>query len=121
MRGSGFAIATRQKDDLLVHLDDDDRLVAGASFTSDIRGVSGYQALLVLVSSDQAFTVSVREACFSDGQFVQASSFASALVGARHVVCEAVEPCGNFARTVITNTGAAQQSLAACVQGLPQP
>lgn len=122
-------IQTRQKADVLWSTTTP--LGAGGFYNSPIRRVAGYAELEIFAVSDQPFAIQVEEATdvrilpdgTVTGNFVQTeATMVAVAVGSQWLVCERINPCGNFARMVLGNLGGTMMGeLAFVVQGLPLP
>lgn len=102
----GFAIATRQKADILFG-PIRTPIPGGGSIGLPVREVAGYARVNFLGISAQPFTLLVEEANAADGDWSETETFVSVLdpVSGLQKVCEMVFPCGTFMRLTVTNTG----------------
>lgn len=114
-----LVIATRQKADLL--FSSDTPLGAGETFTPSPKRVVGYDSIAILAISDQAFAITVEEACEADGQFAQTETLSSALVAGVQQICTRIRPCGAFMVLALGNLGAPMGVLDFCAHGVPLP
>jgi hypothetical protein len=117
-----YRISTRQKADKLYILSNKD--LEGATFPleSDLRRVSGYSAVSVLVIANIPFTVTVEEGCEKDGDFALTQSFASAVDVSTGLsfVCTRFNPCGQLAQFFIDFGAGTPTQLSACFLGVPE-
>jgi hypothetical protein len=111
-------VATRQESETL--FSSDDALDAGGVYQSDIREVAGYNAVAFLGISDQPFEIRVEEAGGLNGPFARTDTLASALAGAKHVICKLVLPFGSHIKIQVANLGAPQQALSFHGLGIPE-
>lgn len=112
-------ISTRQETEELAHTAA--ALAVGTPFISDVVKVVGYDHVTLLGIADTAFTVQIEEACLIDGPFVVTHSLNSSLVGTGQVLCDQVEPCGNFMRISVWANLLPMTTLSFCAAGVPQP
>lgn len=84
--------------------------------------VAGYAAIIVLIVSDQPFTVTFFEAVLPDGPFVLSQTFAAAASGSLFVVSQKFAPVGSYMTMTLTNNSTAPETeLGLLVQGVPAP
>lgn len=116
----GFAIATRQKADVLFG-PLARALGASVSQVLPVRRVAGYARVNFLGISAATFTILVEEANEAEGPFAQITTLTSALdpVTGLQRICERLAPCGTFMRLTVTNTGATRSAISLLVNGLP--
>lgn len=95
---------------------------AGQTLESPVFTVKGYAALSILVISDQAFQVRLKEAASPGGAFIQTTVQASSTdpaTGLQKVALRATTS-GSFAQAFIDNQGAeTQKTLQVSILGLP--
>lgn len=116
----GFAIATRQKADLLFG-PISKQVGAGLGVVLPERTVSGYGRVNFLGISAQPFTILVQEANSPTGPLTQTAFFSSALdvLTGLERVCDHVFPCGTQMVVTVTNTGPVPAPITFIANGLP--
>jgi hypothetical protein len=112
-KGSGlktsFTISTRQKDDELFKLQEDDGSIPPAGTISlPTRLVSGYGVVRFLVVSAAAMRLRVEQATGKDGPWVETnriSSGPSTSGSGQQLICASITPCSVFMRVFLDNVG----------------
>lgn len=112
-------VPTRQLGEIV--LSSTELLAGGAAFESDPYLVAGFNSVAFFANSDTPFEIQVLEACSSRGRFAVTRTLASSPVGATHLVCDRVFPCGTHMKGRFNNLGGQQAFLALCALGVPEP
>lgn len=113
----GFAIATRQKGDLLFSVSTPPE--SGSSIELDTRLIRGYSALAVFGVSDMPFDVRLKEACQPEGSFVTTITISTSTEGPVERACGRLLLCGIYGRLEIVFTAGVGSFLNVCGLGVP--
>lgn len=123
MTDENFSIPTRQKADPL--FESEDPINDGASFTTEVKRVSGYAQIAIFALSDQAFSITVEEAAVVNpdgtGNFAQTQpTIASVLVAGQEQIVTRITPFANYMKMTLANgSGANQTFMSFLAQGIP--